>query len=85
MSTVNGTPSTPNGTADPAQSPAARAHQRAIDIAESLDRERRVSEARLAELKQDDVLKRVTGTSALERAVAEARHIADELARATGS
>ncbi|MEO0716327.1 MAG: hypothetical protein AAFY58_04985 [Planctomycetota bacterium] len=72
-----------NGSASvPTDSTAERAHQRALDVAEQLERERRISEARLAELKQDDVLKSVTGTSALERAVAEARHIADELERA---
>ncbi len=84
MSTID--PVQLNGSASsPASTPAGRAHERALAIAEQLERERRISEARLAELKQDDVLKRVTGTSALERAVAEARHIADELERASNT
>lgn len=74
---ASGTPASGGG--DPAEA----ARQRALAVADGLDRARIASEQRLAELKQDDVLKRVTGSSALERAVAEARRIAAALERAT--
>lgn len=82
---LNGSATKSASDSEAAATSAEQAHARALAIAEQLERERRISEARLAELKQDDVLKRVTGTSALERAVAEARHIADELERASNT
>ena len=76
------TASEPAGVALSPAEAAQRTRRLALELADGLERERVASEQRLAELKQDDVLKRVTGTSALERAIAEARRIAAQLERA---
>jgi hypothetical protein len=63
----------------------AAARERAVQLLESLKEAKARSEENLAELGHTDAIKRVTGRSAMENAIASAQRMVDALDRAAAS
>ena len=63
----------------------AAARERALQLLESLKEAKARSEENLAELGHTDAIKRVTGRSAMENAIASAQRMVDALDRAAAS